>query len=320
MPDPMERQLALLALLAGAKQPLTQEQAFARLPHSYPEGGLRDSRRKAFARDLEALQALGAVILAEDDGDGAFRYRLQSSEQGLPREFRLGVDEARHLRALLGGSLAQSQLAAPAAAALAKLLAYHAPFDEAAEGEQAGAGSRELSGRCEKLRACAAQGKACTINYPDHQGRDERRDVSPGGLFFRFGQPYCVALCHRSGTVKVFGVAKMSQVRLSREPGRALPAGFKLADFANRNAFRLGPAAGTVTARLRVLPEEAWRLKERLPASIVSEDKAGVVEAEIQVAAPGRFFKFVLGFGGFAQILGPPELRQAFLAHLEAQP
>jgi predicted DNA-binding transcriptional regulator YafY len=110
----------------------------------------------------------------------------------------------------------------------------------------------------------------------------------------------------------------MSQVRLSREAGRALPAGFKLADFANRNAFRLGPAAGTVTARLRVLPEEAWRLKERLPATIVSEDKAGVVEAAIEVAAPERFFKFVLGFGEYAQILDPPELRQAFLKHLEA--
>ena len=314
----MERQLALLALLAGAKQPLTQEEAFARLPRCYPEGGQHDSRRKAFARDLEALQSLGAAILAEGDDEGKFRYRLLGEGECLPRDFRLGAAEAQRLRGLLGSALAQSQLAAPAAAALAKLLAGHAPFDETALGEAAQPAARDLSGRCEKLRVCAAQGRACTISYPDHQGAPQRRDITPGGLFFRFGQPYCVALCHNSGTVKVFGVAKISQLRLSREAGRPLPAGFKLADFANRNAFRLGPAAGTVTARLRVLPEAAWRLKERLPAAIVSEDKAGVVEAAIEVAAPERFFKFVLGFGEFAQILGPPELRRAFLQHLEA--
>jgi len=313
-PPPMERQLALLA---GAKHPLTQDEAFTRLPYSYPEEGKRDSRRKAFARDLEALQALGAVILAEDAGEGEHRYRLMAEDEGLSKDFLLEPEEALRLRSLLDSALVRSQLAAPAGQALAKLLSYHAPFDEAAQGEEAGDEARELGGRCEKLRVCAAEGRACTINYPDHQGNDARRDISPGGLFFRFGKPYCAALCHRDGVVKAFSVERMSQLRLSREAGRPLPAGFKLADFASRNAFRLGAASGAVTARLRVLPEEAWRLKERMPAAVVSEDKAGVLEAEFEVSAPERFFKFVLGFGEFAQILSPPQLKQDFLAFLD---
>jgi len=42
-----------------------------------------------------------------------------------------------------------------------------------------------------------------------------------------------------------------------------------------------------------------------------------VLEAEFEVSAPERFFKFVLGFGEFAQILSPPQLKQDFLAFLD---
>jgi predicted DNA-binding transcriptional regulator YafY len=312
----LERQLALLALLAGTKQPLDQTEVFDRLPNFYPDKGKQATRRKAFARDLEVLQTMGAAILAEDKaGNGVFRYRLMPESDGLPRDFRLSEEEAKSLRGMLLTPMAASQLAAPARQVLVKLLSFHSPFDEKALGEESDA--QDLTNRCEKLRACAREGRACTITYPDHQGNPERRDISPGGLFFRFGEPYCAGLCHRSDVVKAFKVAKIEELRLSKQPGRPLPADFDLGAFASRNAFRLGAPSEAVKARLRVLPEEAWRLKERMPGSVVSEDKAGIVVAEIEVAAPERFFKFVLSFGEFAEILGPPKLRQDFVKHLE---
>ena len=61
MPQALDRQLALLAAIAGAKKALSQDELFKRLPNSCGQDQ-RASARKAFARDLEALQSLGAPI------------------------------------------------------------------------------------------------------------------------------------------------------------------------------------------------------------------------------------------------------------------
>jgi predicted DNA-binding transcriptional regulator YafY len=76
--------------------------------------------------------------------------------------------------------------------------------------------------------------------------------------------------------------------------------------------------AGTdeiVIASVRFDEELAWWAARTLD---VDPPKAGPLEAEVKVANRDAFIGWILGFGPDAEVLGPPELRDAVVDRIEA--
>ncbi len=313
----LERQLALIALLSGAKRGLTRDNIFARLKSFYPIPTVpkNAAAQKTLARDLEALAAMGFPVLSIQD-EGECLYRLPDMGESLPEEFALNGSEAGGLRALLGDPVVVQQLAPPIDGILAKLLAFHAPFDPEAQGEKREGAA--LDARLSRLLAMAREKSAAQIDYPSRQGALESRVISPIGGWLHRGLPYVVAVCHRDNGTKTYSVTKIARLEACAEPFREPPVDFDFAEHANRNAFRLENENGLKKVQIHVTAEESWRLKERAPWSVVEHCPDGAVRAEFEVSSLHRFYRMVLGYGRFAEIISPPEVRADFSAFLRA--
>ncbi|MGH7441481.1 MAG: helix-turn-helix transcriptional regulator, partial [bacterium] len=124
--------------------------------------------------------------------------------------------------------------------------------------------------------------------------------------------------CHRDRVPKTFAVAKISRLEVAEEAWLAPPKGFDLKKYTDRNAFQLETEMGVKKVEIRVSAEESWRLKERAPWAVTHDYPDGAVRAEFEISSSKRFFRMVLGYGSFAEILGPPELRAEFSAFLKA--
>jgi predicted DNA-binding transcriptional regulator YafY len=271
--------------------------------------------KKMWARDLESLAAMGLPILSVEE-DRRVLYRLAGAGETLPDDFSLSVSEAGGLRALLDDPVVVQQLASPGARVLSNLLAFHAPFDLEGQGESRQGSA--LDARLSRLMAMARDKSAAQIDYPSRAGALETRVISPIGGWLHRGLPYVVAVCHRDQSPKTFAVAKIARLEAGSEVFQEPSRDFSFEDHANRNAFRLENAIGLRKVQIKVSAEESWRLKELAPWSVVEDYPDGAVRAEFEVSSPRRFYRMVLGYGRFAEILGPPEIRSGFAAFLKA--
>jgi predicted DNA-binding transcriptional regulator YafY len=318
MAENLERQLAVMALLAGAKRGISRDDIFQRLENFYPAATAKQAvaAKKMFARDLESLATMGLPVLSVGE-DGEDLYRLAGMGETLPDDFSLSVSEASGLRALLDDPVVSQQLASPSARVLSNLLAFHAPFDLEGQGENKEGSA--LDARLSRLMAMARDKSAAQVDYPSRTGAVETRVISPIGGWLHRGLPYVVAVCHRDQSPKTFSVAKIARLEAGAEAFREPSKDFKFEEHANRNAFRLENAIGLRKVQIRISAEESWRLKERAPWSVVENYPDGAVRAEFEVSSPRRFYRMILGYGRFAEILGPPEIRSEFAAFLKAR-
>jgi predicted DNA-binding transcriptional regulator YafY len=316
MAENLERQLALMALLAGSRSGLDRKAIFARLKHFYPVESPKQAvaAKKQFARDIESLAGMGLPVLSVLE-DGENLYRLAGTGEVLPEDFSLSAAEAAELREILEDPVVAQQLAAPSARVLSNLLAFHAPFDQGGHGEALE--NSPVDARLSRLLAMARSRTAAQIEYPAHSGGLETRVISPIGGWLHRGVPYVVAECHRDHFPKTFSVAKIARLETSAEAFQAPPKDFDFEEHAGRNAFRLENEIGLRRVGIRISAEESWRLKERAPWAVVEEYPDGAVRAEFEISSPRRFYRMVLGYGRFAEILGPPSIRSGFAAFLK---
>jgi proteasome accessory factor B len=143
------------------------------------------------------------------------------------------------------------------------------------------------------------------------RGETTDREVQPYGLFFQRGQWYLVAHDLGREEVRVFRVGRMEDVRPNRRapntPDYEVPADFRLQDYARRNAWELGEEEPVRAKVLFRFPLSLWAARNRHGELVESRTDGGEVRAfEVQQVDP--FLRWILGFGGEAVILEPPEL------------
>lgn len=317
MANNLERQLAVMALLAASKRGISREGIFKRLKNFYPVETSKQAvaAKKQLGRDLEALAQMGLPVLSiKDDGEDLFR--LAKTGEAMPEDFALDTADATGLRDLLGDPVVRQQLPPPAARVLANLLAFHAPFDEDGRGEASD--GNVVDGRLSRLLAMAESHSAAQINYPAKTGGVETRVVSPIGGWLHRGRPYVVAVCHKDHIPKTFSVEKIARLEANSESFQSPAPDFNFEAHASRNAFRLENEIGMRKVEIRVAAEESWRLKERAPWAVIHEYPDGAVRAEFEVSSLRRFYRMVLGYGRYAEITAPPEVRSGFAAFLKS--
>jgi predicted DNA-binding transcriptional regulator YafY len=318
MSNMLERQLALLSLLTASRRGLSRTQIGRKLPTFYPGGAGKnvEASRKKLQRDAEALSAMGMPVFCAPDGDGDELFSLAPGSEPLPESFMLSEAEAGGLRRLLADPLLSQQLDEPSLRALSNLLAFHAPFDEAALGESLEHSQDEA--RLAKLLSMARSETAAQITYPSRSGAPETRGLSPIGAWLHRGKAYVVGTCHKDLIPKTFSVSRITRLEAGAGPYLPPPPGFNLQAHATRNQFRLEAEIGLRQVELKVAAEESWRLKEAFPESVIRELPDGALVAAFEITSARRFYRYALGFGRHAEILSPPELRAGYAAFLKA--
>ena len=201
---------------------------------------------------------------------------------------------------------------------------------------------RELDTLLEKLNPPAAQQSflfaARGVGNPEvlktveralqlqRRARIEYRAASRGGaaasihvepLVFKVaeGEPYLRAYCVERAAERTYKVARIARAELTDEPATYRPAQAPGEMFAGSVKAWSGDVA---TVRVRLDADVAWRAHEYplVPDQTLENDHDGKVIVQAQVAGLIEASRWILSWGGAAEALEPPALRNATRAEL----
>ena len=170
--------------------------------------------------------------------------------------------------------------------------------------------TREEEAATVAVREALAAGKALRIRYYT-AGRDavSQRTIDPMRLLIVEGRGYLEAWCRRAEAVRLFRLDRVEDVEVLDEPS-APPPDAEPTDV-SEGLFR--PGAEHRSAVLLLERDALW-VAEYYPVDEVLEldgDRARVV---LRFSDPAWLVRLVLGLGGSARVLDPPELADAVVA------
>ncbi|HUF12957.1 MAG TPA: WYL domain-containing protein [Longimicrobiales bacterium] len=155
-----------------------------------------------------------------------------------------------------------------------------------------------------------------TVSFAYHgiqRGETTDREVQPYGLLFQHSRWYLVAFDPMREGMRVFRVDRMDRVERNTQrpntPDYEIPADFRLAEYAQKEAWELGDAN---TAPVRALvrfefPRSLWAERNGHGERVEEHDDGSDVRV-FYVAQPDPFLRWILSMSGEAMIVSPAEL------------
>lgn len=291
-----ERLLQLATLLLHTNRPLRQDEIVAEVP-GYPEGP--EARRKAFERDKRELRDELGFELIEDGGRYSVDKRNAFLDLDLTDDERAALNVALSAVSLEGGSGdALRKLGGRTATPLAPLV--HADLET-------------LPFLPMLHRACRDR-RVLRFSY-----RGDDREVEPYGLLFRDGFWYVHGLDRGDGVAKNFRIDRVEGAIQEDGPAGAFarPA-IDLGSVLPDQAWLLGDGP-PVTAEVWVDAVFAGRaIAEAGEETVIERRDDGSVVLCLVVRNQDALLSWVLGMLDRAELLGPPELRDAMRQRLLA--
>jgi proteasome accessory factor C len=268
-------------------------------------------------RDLELLWMCGLPGYGPGDlVDLSFSGDTVSvtEDAGMRRPLRLTTAEATALLVALRSLAETPGVADTAAVRRATAKIEHAVGDATPVGLAVDLGAHDLGGdpgRGEAagitiIREALTAGRALRIRYYT-AGRDavSQRTVDPMRLLIADGRSYLEAWCRRAEAVRLFRLDRVDDVVLLDEP--AAPPPDAVPTDVSEGAFRA--RAEHHSAGLELAPEARW-VAEYYPVEEVVELTGGRARVLLRYADPDWLVRLVLGLGGGARLLEPPELAE----------
>jgi len=176
--------------------------------------------------------------------------------------------------------------------------------------------SPERSGEEEATTATVQQalaaGRALRIRYYT-ASRDavSQRTVDPMRLLIVSGRGYLEAWCRRAEAVRLFRLDRVEHVIVLDEPAAPPPE----AEPTDLSAGLFQPAPEHRRAVLVLMPDAHW-VAEYYPVDEIEQDvdaPDGGIRVVMRYADPVWLVRLVLGLGGAARVVDPPELAAAVL-------
>jgi predicted DNA-binding transcriptional regulator YafY len=299
--EPAERVTNLIALLKGTRTALTLEQILNELGDQYPEGAANS--RAAFERDKAVLRELGVPVETEvltgvDAGRTAYRIdprRYELADLDLTQEEQQALQVA-----------AAAWHVADARFGILKL------GGEGVSGHSVSANLPEVP-TLPALRLAAANRAEVTFGY---HGRQRR--LQPYSLLLRDGFWYVIGFDVGAGEVRTYRPDRIDDdVEAGPDGAFERPAGFDA-----RTAFPADPRLigdePEARAVVRIDAERSVRaLDSARPEEVLQRYPDGAVELDVPCANLDAFRSWLFGFGEHAEVLAPPDVREAVVRWLE---
>jgi predicted DNA-binding transcriptional regulator YafY len=306
--DRVERLTNLLALLLETPRPLTLVEIAGELEGQYL--GKESTRRAAFERDKAALREIGVPIettVLTGDRAGVSAYWIDRDRYELT-DLHLEPDEMRALQVAVA-----AVRPAQGREALWKLGL------DTIEGDAAGdvavtATVPELPA-LPALRDASARRVAVTFTY-----RGKGRRLDPYGLLLRDGFWYVVGHDHEHGTMRTYRADRIEgEVTIDDDAPFERPSGIDLRTAFPSDPKELGATDAHAVALVRVDAARAAGVERELGAErVVARSADGSIDVDVPCANVPAFRSWVLGLLDHAEVLGPPDVREAVVTWLRA--
>ena len=157
-------------------------------------------------------------------------------------------------------------------------------------------------------KAAAHRGQLELVYKKPGQGREEVRLVDPYHLANINGEWYLFAYDHARKDIRTFAPTRIQSVKLT---GRTFPRpeGFSL-EKRLRDSFGVHSGEGEYTVVIRFAPRVADYIREKKwhPSQQLRELKTGGVELTLKLSGLVEIERWILGWGGEATVVKPPEL------------
>ena len=307
-PDRLERVTDLLLVLLDTGRPLSLREIALRVP-GYPDG--HDARRQAFERDKKLLRDEGVPVATEPiEGDDQIGYRVDPDAYYLP-DLGLDLDEQAALNLAVAGVHLGEPIGREALSKLgmggrwprrgAPLPVVDLPLVD---------GLPALPALFDAVRSRAVVG----FGY-----RGEQRSVDVAGIRFRGGHWYAVGWDRDRQQARTFRVDRIEGLPVAGDPGSAaVPDGFDADEAFSRDPWHFGTGSA-VEVDVAVDAAEASRVVTELgPDAVVDRTDDDSVVVRLVVTDVDALVSWVLDLLDHAEVLGPPEVRAAVVARLEA--
>ena len=300
----IERLLNLLAFLLTAGRPVTREEIRFTVAGYGQEGD--EAFRRTFERDKDLLRRLGIPLrlVPTDQWEVEQGYEVRREDYALADP---GLTDEERAALWLAAQVVRVGGQAPDPAVLFKLGGAPPAFTGAALGADIGGPVEDLV----QLFTAVTEARLVGFTY-----RERPRRVRPYGLGHRRGHWYLVGLQSGDQEPRSYRVDRIRDLRLGSRPGAfARPPGFRAADTLPASPWQAGEGGGEVTVRFDGAISW-WARRQRPSDAAVTEEAGGAIVARFPVAAGDAFIGWMVGFEDAAEVLAPPEMRRAFLAHV----
>lgn len=321
-----ERQLNLIAVLLEARVPVTLEEIRENVS-GYKQDDL-NSFKRMFERDKRELRDMGIPIEVEptDPFGEEQGYRIPKDAYYLPE---IDFDPDERLALWLLHKLVW-QGAFPFSLEARKALLKLTPDLGAAGTETLPtmdwciSGDGQVEERLSVLLRAVIDQKRARFDYLSlHDPEPQGREADPYGLFFEHGSWYLVGFCHLRSDIRCFRVSRMrGEVEIpearSKAPDFSRPPGFRVRDYSDKPPWQFedGPE---FKVTMRFSPKLAWWVEENVASYgyAFRRQKDGGGTLTLKARSRDTLLAWALSFGEDAEILGPPQVREAMRSRLK---
>ena len=307
-PDRLERVTDLLLVLLDTGRPLSLREIALRVP-GYPEG--HDARRQAFERDKKLLRDEGVPVATEAiEGDDQIGYRVDPDAYYLP-ELGLDPDE----QAALNLAVAGVHLGEPTGREALSKLGLGGRWPR--RGAPLPVVDLPLVDGLPALPALFdAVRRRAVVSFVY---RGEERSVDVAGIRFRGGHWYAVGWDRDRDQARTFRVDRFEGPPVAGEPGSAsVPPGFDPEEVFGRDPWHFGTGAAAEVDVAVDAAESPRVVTELGQGAVVARESDGSVVVRLVVTDVDALVSWVLDLLDHAEVLRPPEVRDAVIARLES--
>jgi len=302
----IERILNLLAFLLTAERPVTADEIRHTVAGYNQQGD--EAFRRTFERDKDLLRQLGIPLRLQhtDTWEVEQGYVVPADEYALPDA---GLTDEERAALGLAAQVVRLGGQAPGPGAVFKLGGAPAPRG----GEPLSADLGAADAHLPDLFTAVTEQRRVGFDY-----RETARRVRPYGLVHRHGHWYLLGAAAGSDEVRTFRVDRIETLRVGQEAAAfSAPRGFRAADALPEAPWEAGDEALIVEVEFDAAA--AWWARRQLTVSAeIAEGDDGSLRARLPVANVDAFIGWIIGFENEAEVLGPPEVREALLEHLGA--
>ena len=151
-------------------------------------------------------------------------------------------------------------------------------------------------------------------------GATTNRGIEPGELHWDPGLEtlYVIGWCRLRNAVRIFAVHRFLTATLTDD--KYAPRGEARSAAALKHAFRVWRGNNVEMVRIRFSRATAQEVRERTwpPHQRIEEEPGGTLVLELEVSGTAEVARWVMGFGGEAEVLAPTTLRRDVEARLRA--
>lgn len=180
---------------------------------------------------------------------------------------------------------------------------------------------REFAEIIDDLNFATEENRRVMILYRTHkEEKASTTKVDPYGLVYHFGSLYLIGFSHKRNEIRHWKIDRMQGVTVSNDSFQP-PDDFHFAEYVGQllGIFKRESDKEPQLIRIRFHSFYAQQIQEKRwhPSEKFVAQKDGSVIMELKMAELPLLERWVLGYGHYAEVLEPPELRE--MVHNEVQ-